>query len=183
MAHSLRAALRARNFAPDAQAAVGHVFTLAMQPRIAALDDDHHPAWLHPGRSALILLHDVEHVDLVVLIAAALHESVDTALQVPPAEIESGVSVAAVQALARIPMPGDEHLVERLLLLSSGLALAALSERLDHLRHLHLREDLIDSWSETHEEISRAWLPFAARTDTKLTRRYAHWVRTFAKRI
>ena len=183
MAHSLRAALRARNVAPDAQGAVGHVFALAMQPRIAALDDEHHPAWLHPGRSALILLHDVAHVDSIVLVVAALHESIDTALQVPTAEIEGGVSPAAVQALARIPMPGDERLVERLLLLSSGLALAALSERLDHLRHLHMREDLIDSWSETHAEVSRAWLPFAARTDTTLARRYAHWVRTFARRI
>ena len=41
MAQSLRAALRARNVAPDAQEAVGHVFALAMQPRIAALDDEH----------------------------------------------------------------------------------------------------------------------------------------------
>ena len=183
MARSLRAALRARGATTDEQSAVERVFALAMQPRIAALEDDHHPAWLHPGRSALILLHDVAHVDPIVLIIAALHESVDASLQVPAEQIQDAVGGSAWQALQSIPMPGSEKLVERLLLLGPGLAMAALAERLDHLRHLHLREDLIDYWADTHVEVSEAWLPFAARTDATLTRRYAHWVRTFAKRM
>ncbi|MGB1839624.1 MAG: hypothetical protein ACPHWZ_00835 [Longimicrobiales bacterium] len=183
MARSLRAALRAHGASPEEQEEVLHAFKLAMGPRLVALQDDHHPAWLHPGRSPLILLHDLERVDPAFLIVAALHESLDGGLRVPLHDIENDVGPAAVQALEQIPMPGDEQLVERLLLLSPGLALAALAERLDQLRHLHLRDDLIDQWADTHAEVSAGWLPFAARIDGTLTRRYAHWVRTFARRL
>ncbi|MDG2281673.1 MAG: hypothetical protein P8L45_01065 [Longimicrobiales bacterium] len=183
MARSVRAALRARGAATEEQDTVVRVFALAMQTRIATLEDDHHPAWLHPGRSALILLHDVERVDPIVLIIAALHESVDLVLQPPPGQIQKVVGASAWQTLQSIPMPGSERLVERLLLLGPGLALAALAERLDHLRHLHLREDLIDHWADTHVEVAAAWLPFAARVHPTLGKRYAHWFRTFAKRL
>lgn len=183
MARSLRAALRARAVTSQEQEAVIRAFALAMQIRIATLDDDHHPAWLHPGRSALIVLHDVQHVDPIVLIIAALHESVDVALQPPPEDIQEIVGASTWQTLQSIPMPGSERLVERLLHLGPGLALAALAERLDHLRHLHMRKDLTDHWADTHVEVSEAWLPFAARVDPTLATRYAHWVRTFAKRL
>jgi len=183
MARSLRAALRARGMVPDEQDAVLRVFSLAMAPRLAMWDDDHHPAWLHPARSALILLHDVEPVAPAVLIVAALHESLDAHLRLPLPEVERNVGSATAQALRQIPMPGDERLVERLLLLGPGLALAALAERLDQLRHLHLRDDVIEHWADIHTEVSTAWLPFAARTDGTLGRRYAHWVRTFARRV
>ena len=183
MARSLRAALRARGASPEEQDEVVHAFALAMGPRLAMLPDDHHPAWLHPGRSALILLHDVERVDTASLIVATLHESLDPGLCVPMRDIENEVGAATVRALEQIPMPGDEQLVERLLLLSPGLALAALAERLDQLRHLHLRDDLIDQWADTHAEVSAGWLPFADRIDGTLARRYAHWARTFSKRL
>lgn len=183
MASSLRSALRARDIGESEIDAVTRVHALAMGPRIEHIDDDHHPAWLHPGRSAMILLHDVERVDSIVLIIAALHESVDASLRVPGEQIRAAVGSHALEALQSLPRPGDERLVERLLLLGPGLALAALAERLDHVRHLHLREDLIDTWADIHAETSEAWLPFAARTDPTLARRYAHWVRTFAKRI
>jgi hypothetical protein len=183
MARSLRAALRARAVASQEQEAVVRGFAMAMQSRIATLDDDHHPAWLHPGRSALILLHDVEHIDPIVVILAALHESVDLALQPPPEDIQELVGASAWETLQSIPMPGSERLVERLLHLGPGLALAALAERLDHVRHLHMRDDLVDLWADTHLEVSEAWLPFAARVHPRLATRYAHWVRTFAKRL
>ena len=91
--------------------------------------------------------------------------------------------VFSTRTWTSIPRPGSDDLVERLLGLSRGVALAVLAERLDHLRHLHMREDLVDLWADTHIEVSGAWLPFCARIDKQLTVRYAHWVRTFAKRI
>ncbi len=183
MARSLRKALVGRGASEEDEAAVGRAYALGMKARIETLTDDHHPAYLHPGRNALLLIQDVEGVDPIVLVIAALHESLDEALRATAGEVEAEIGAGAMNALRTIPLPGDERLVERLLALGPGLSLAALAERLDHLRHLHLREDLIDVWADTHTEVSEAWLPFAARTHPVLTRRYAHWVRTFAKRI
>lgn len=163
--------------------AVGRAFEVAMRPRLVGLDDDHHPAYLHPGRSPLLLLHDVGTVDVSILVVASLHESVDAGLRADPSDVEEALGTAALRAVESIPLPGDERLVERLLGLGPGLSLAALAERLDHLRHLHLRDDLVDSWADTHREVTEAWLPYAQRVHPKLAVRYAHWTRTFVKRI
>jgi hypothetical protein len=164
--------------------AVDQVHELAMRRRVELLEDDHHPAYLHPGRTALILLQDVGAVDASVLILGLLHESTDSKLRPAATEVVDALGgEASLHALAAIPKPGDERLVERLIVLGPGSALAALAERLDHLRHLHMRQDLIDTWADTHAEVTAAWLPFAQRTHPKLAVRYAHWSRTFVKRI
>lgn len=183
MARSLAAAAR-RHGSTDADVgALTRAFELAMGPRLATLDDDHHPAYLHPGRSPLLLMRDVGDVDVSVLVVSAIHESLDGHLRVAPAEVEGTLGPAALRAVASIPRPGDERLVERLLALGPGLSLAALGERLDHLRHMHLRDDLMDVWADTHREVTEAWLPFARRVHPQLAVRYGHWVRTFVKRI
>lgn len=183
MARSLASTARSHGLAEDEVSALAGAHALAMAPRVDVLDDDHHPAYLHPGRSALILLRDVGRVDVSVLVVAALHESLDAHLRVGAEELEEQVGPAASEALASIPRPGDERLVERLLALGPGLSLAALAERLDHLRHLHVRADLVDLWPDSHQEVMEAWLPFAHRVHPKLAVRYAHWARTFVKRI
>jgi hypothetical protein len=183
MARSLAAASRRVGLSDVERASLGRAFTLAMEPRIAALDDDHHPAYLHPGRSARILLQDVGSVDAEVLIVAALHESVDGRLRLPDERVRRELGDATMGALETIPRPGDERLVERLVTLEPGAGLAALAERLDHVRHLHVREDLMDSWADAYEEVLGAWLPLAHRTHPRLATRYKHWARTFAKRI
>ncbi|MBT8489338.1 MAG: hypothetical protein HKN72_04595 [Gemmatimonadetes bacterium] len=183
MARSLAGAVSAKGASGDEVAALSRAFHLAMGPRVDLLDDDHHPAYLHPGRGPLILLQDVGTVDVSVLMVAALHESRDHELRVPAAEVEAEVGPAAKAAVESIPRPGDERLVERLLTLGPGLSLAALAERLDHIRHLHVRKDLVDDWAPTYTEVLEAWLPFAERTNPQLARRYAHWARTFVKRI
>lgn len=183
MRRSLSTAAVADGASDEEAHALARAFGLAMEPRLEALDDDHHPAYLHPGRAPLILIRDVGAVDVSVLVVAALHESMDARLRVPPAEIEDRVGPAALGAVDSIPLPGDERLVERLLTLGPGLALAALAERLDHLRHLHLRDDLSDHWADAFDETVAAWLPFAQRLHPKLATRYGHWARTFARRI
>jgi hypothetical protein len=183
MARSLAAAARSRGASEEDLPALGLAFTLAMRPRLKALDDDHHPAYLHPGRSPLILLRDVGAVDVSVLMVASLHESLDDHLRASAESVESELGGAALRAVESIPRPGDERLVERLLTLGPGLSLAALAERLDHLRHLHVREDLMHLWADTHDEVLEAWLPFARRAHPRLATRYAHWARMFVKRI
>lgn len=183
MARSLTSTARSRGLDENEVAALARAYSLAISPRVEILEDDHHPAYLHPGRSVLILLRDVGPVDVSVLVVAALHESLDAHLRIGPEAIEEHIGAAALHALASIPRPGDERLVERLLALGPGLSLAALAERLDHLRHLHVRDDLMDLWADSYDEVLEVWLPFARRVHPKLTARYAHWARTFVKRI
>ena len=57
----------------------------------------------------------------------------------------------------------------------------ALAERLDHLRHLHLKEPDAAA-REVWREARDVWLPFADRTHPDLARRYAWWTRKFTKR-
>jgi len=99
-----------------------------------------------------------------VLVVAVLHESVDSDLRVPSDLLAEAVGPATAAAVGAIPLPGDERLVEGLLSLGPGSALAALAERIDQLRHLHVREDLAARWADIYEEVTRAWLPFAVRT-------------------
>lgn len=183
MADSIASAARAQGIEGADFDRVNRAYALAMEPRVAALKDDHHPAYLHPGRSVLILLQDVGPLPGTTLAVAAVLESEDEHLRLPvgSAMDELGEGVAA--SLRSIPFPGDGRLTERLIGLERGLALAALAERLDHLRHLHLRADLRDRWTDHHEEVATVWLPFAERTHPKLGTRFAHWARTFERRI
>lgn len=183
MTRSVTAAMGARGFDERDVRAVGHVLDLAMSPRLELLTDNHHPAYLHPGRTARVLLDDVDGVDRTVLVVAILHESCDDRLRVRTERVAESVGASEAASIESIPLPGEERMIERLLALPSDVALAALAERLDHLRHLHLRDDLTGSWAEVHDEVSRAWLPFAQRVHPVLARRYGHWTRTFANRI
>jgi len=184
MVASLGKAARSAGLTAVDVKAVDRVHELAMQPRVGLLADDHHPAYLHPGRTALILLQDVGIVDVSVVILGLLHESTDSKLRPATTQIVDALGgEVSLRVLTAIPKPGDERLVERLVVLCPGSALVALAERLDHLRHLHMRPDLIDTWADTHAEVTDAWLPFAQRTHRKLAVRYAHWSRTFVKRI
>ena len=91
-----------------------------------------------------------------------------------------GEAVAAL--VESLPLPGDDRLAERLITLDEGPRLAALAERLDHLRHAHMREDRT-WWRAVHEEAGAVWVPVAERTHPRLATRYRHWHRTFARRL
>ena len=110
-------------------------------------------------------------------------ESQDPELRVPVERVAAELGEGVAASVRSIPLPGDDRLVERLLELERDLGLAALAERLDNLRHLHLREDLEAVWPDHHEEVTSAWLPFAQRVHPTLATRFAHWARTFVKRL
>lgn len=181
MAASLRRAAARLGLGEGEADWLKEVFRVAMARRLMALDDDHHPACLHPGRSALVLVHDVGRVGADVLATAMLLESRDLQWRASDAEVRH-VAPELPERLAAVPHPGDEDLVERLVLLDPGTLLAALAERLDHLRHEHLREPLTP-WPELHAEVGAVWLPMAERAHPQLARRYRHWHRTFARRL
>jgi len=154
----------------------------AMEPRVAALADDHHPAYLHPGRSVLILLRDVGPLPSHLLAAASVHETEDAALRVDIGWVRSALGERIGELVASLPSPGSEDLLERLVTLDPGACLVALAERLDHLRHAHLR-DAPAWWRTIHEEAGDVWLPVAERAHPRLGTRFRHWHRAFARRV
>ena len=182
MAASVAATAERRGFAPEDVRRVGRSLSLAMEPRIAALDDDHHPAFLHPGRSALVVLGDEPGAPADSVLLAALLESRDAHMRVDPEPVAELLGAPLAASLVSVPLPGNEDLVERLVTLPRPVALAAAAERLDHLRHEHLQEPTVP-WTELVKEVERAWLPFAQRTSPNMARRYAHWLRLFRRRI
>ncbi len=158
----------------------------------AALADDHHPAFLHPGRTALLLLHDAGERDPVVLAAGVLSETRDLALGAVAGELAvlSGWP-GGEQAMAlreQLPTgewrsdPGEEadaSLLEALVLAGDAVLRIAVCEALDHLRHAHL-------WAEGHERAravalaERVYGPLSSRVHPALSRRYAWWLRRVA---
>jgi hypothetical protein len=183
MAGSIGAAMRGRGIDRGTRDLVELALRVAMAPRIDLLPDDHHPAYLHPARSVLVLLHDVRTLEPAALTIAALHEAQDNRLRVDPQQLGELLDPAIAGLLERLPLPGHEALEERLVTLDHGPATAVLAERLDHLRHLHLRPELGDTWREVHSEVVRVWAPFADRIDERLAVRFGHWSRTFARRL
>ncbi|HEX7120697.1 MAG TPA: hypothetical protein VF212_18030 [Longimicrobiales bacterium] len=154
----------------------------AMRPRILRLDDDHDPLYLHPGRTALILLEDVGITDPAVLSAGALAETLrpDLAAE-PPAE--SSLAPGTLDILHEVPLPQRDRdtLAERLVTASAPARLVAVAERLDHARHLHLLDRSL--WTPLHRETREVYLPVADRTDPTLTRRLLRWCTAFAERF
>ena len=180
MASSVVRAALALGLDDEGVALVATAHALAMEPRVAALEDDHHPAYLHPGRGILLLLRDVGPLPAETLAAAAVHETVDEALRVPHERVRGRLGDSIADLVASLPGPGDQALLERLVTLDEQARLAALAERLDQLRHAHMRPDL--EWHAAWEEAAAVWLPVAERTHTRLADRFRNWHRAYGRR-
>lgn len=182
MARSLEGALRAHGVDASGAEKVGRAHLLAMEPRVRRLGDDHHPAYLHPGRTVLVLLRDAEVSDPSALAAGALVESRDRELRVPAARIRGVLGEAMAAWVGAVPSPGSEGLAEALVTAPPEVRRVALAEHLDQLRHLHVRGPAPD-WRRSFDEVVQVWLPVAERTGTRLAARYRHWTRTFRRRL
>lgn len=155
-------------------------FDLGMEPRVAL--DDHHPDHLHPARTALILMDDAAVRDPVTLAAALVTETRDPALAIDPARVRAlGTAVAAVAGDVPGPDTAAERLLESLVGASRDARLVAVAERLDHARHLHLRNRA--EWQEYHATTCSAYAPVADRTHPALAGRMAWWCTTFRQRF
>ena len=160
---------------------IGRAIEMAMAPRLATLDDDHHPDYLHPGRTTVILLDDVGLADPVALAAAALLDTRRGDLEVSERELTEQLSPDVIAFRNAVPRSGSDTLLEDLLASEHDVVLVALAERLDQVRHAHLWGDLSEART-AHEEASEVYLKMAERTHTRLANRYAHWGRAFARR-
>jgi hypothetical protein len=157
-------------------------FLLGEAKRIAAFRDDQHPDYLHGGRAAVILLEDVRVSDPATVAAAAAAESEDARVRITPAELAAVAGADAGRLLAELPVPAEagDRLTELLVVASEPARLAAVTERLDHARHLHLRAAA--GWAAFHETITRSYLPVAQRTHPVLARRLERWAYAFRER-
>lgn len=151
----------------------------ALSLRDGRLADDHHVDMLHPARSALILMDDAAIADPVLVAAAATLESRDLDLTLDLDRIDLRVSAVVRGIPSPVTTPRAE-LVEMLLSLNRDRMAVALSERLDHARHLHLRSP--DLWAAGLELEECAYLPLAARFGGAIGRRYDRWHRAFVRR-
>jgi (p)ppGpp synthase/HD superfamily hydrolase len=183
MAASL--ARTAQTFGVDGSgvALLSRAYALAMAPRIEHLDDDHHPLYLHPGRTALILLRDAGVSEAEVLAAACVTESEDEIFALDEGEIRSALGDGVAGLVAALPHPRSPTWTEDLVSAPVHIRLVVLAERLDHLRHAHLRAAGKEWERAVHVEVGAVHLPVAERTNATLARRYGHWHRTFARRL
>lgn len=183
MAVNLARVAREFGLTREGVARLSTAHALAMAPRVATLHNQRHPLYLHPGHTVLVLLRDAGVADPVMLCAAALTESEDAELRVGREPIRSEVGRDVEALVAEVPLPGREELAEELVRAPEPVRLVALGERLDHLRHAHLR-DADEAWRRAvHEEAMRVYLPVAERTHPRLAMRYRHWGRAFARRL
>ena len=176
-----RTAVRA-GIDPEGTGLLVDAFRSAMEPRRARIAEDHHPDYLHPARTMLILMDDASVTDPGVLATAAFAETRDRELAAPEAAI-GAVDPALPGRVAAIPLPdraGDRRL-EELLALPEGLAQVAVAERLDHARHLHLRDR--GEWAPYHAVTCEVYAPVAVRVQEALASRIAWWCATFPDRF
>ncbi len=151
-------------------------FLRAMEPRHRLLDDDHDPRYLHPGRTALVLMDDGGVRDPEWVRAAILTETESPDLAWTPGnETPEWIRVARAHA-REVPGMDDPGLAEHLVTAVPEATLLALCEYLDQLRHLRLwaGEVRVARAARTAAEVL---LPVARRSNPVLARRFGWWVR------
>lgn len=160
---------------------IGKAIEVAMSPRLAAIDDDHDPDYLHPGRTAVILLDDVGLVDPVALAAACLLDTRRDDLEPSDRKVTEGVGPAVTAFRSAVPRSGSVTLLEDLLAGEHEVTLVALAERLDQVRHAKFWRDKSEARA-AHQEAAEVYLKMAERTHARLAARYASWCRAFGER-
>jgi hypothetical protein len=155
-------------FSTEDRAGLVERATEVMAIRASRFGDDHHPVFLHPLRTVLLLL-EIGETDSRAHTSALLIDS------------ESGGPASRLvldpfpEAASEVFEAGEDERLERLLLADAWVRRTWLVERLDHVRHLHL-------WAgpaRTRDAIERAELeeaPLATREGGRLQRAWADWM-------
>ena len=162
---------------------VSDAYHIAMRPRLQFLPDVFHPDMLHPARTALILIENARCTDSGLLAAAQVTETLLPELRVGSDDVAAlGDDVAQIAGAVPNPLDCDrESLVEQLVTAEPEIAMIAVAERLDHARHLHMREDA--AWRDYYDETVAVYLPLADRVHEELARRLERWARAFQRRL
>jgi (p)ppGpp synthase/HD superfamily hydrolase len=168
-----------RGFSSADRDVIARAFSMAMEVRAEKLGDDHHPGFLHPGRTALILFDDADARTVSIVAAGCVLDSVHAELRVRPELLPDDVR----ELVEEIPVPDEsgEQLLEMLLAAGQSAQVIALAERLDYARHLHLTP--ASEWRGFHGTAKEIYLPVAARAHPVLERRLRWWCDMFERRF
>lgn len=182
MAERIARASRRAGFGDAVALRARRLFERVIEHRRSAVADERDPEFLHPGRTAIILTEDLRVLDYACVAAGIALDSLHPE-RTPDAEtLIMWDEHDAARLLGEIPLGADdEMLTEALVTASAAARTVALAERLDHARHLHLRD--AQDWTAFHQDVARLYLPLAARTNATLERRYKWWTRMFARRF
>ena len=165
----------------DDTALVEAAYWAAIEPRVEYFGNVFDFDVLHPARTALNLIELTQCKSAVVLAAAQLVETHHTELD----GVVSGELPENVRALARVvPSPltlQSEELLEALVTADDDVALIAVAERLDHARHLHMRDSSL--WADFYQQTQEVYLPVAQRLHPELYARYHRWATAFGRRL
>ena len=153
---------------------------LAMDSRTGRLDA-HHPDFLHPGRTVLVLALDCGLRDVTGLAAAALLESEHAEVRADLATVRRSIGNEVADWLGSVPLPGP-GLTEALLGAPREVQLVALAERLDQCRHAKFWTDL-SAKRRILEEVEAIYGPVAQRIEASLGRRFTHWSWAFGRSL
>jgi (p)ppGpp synthase/HD superfamily hydrolase len=164
-------------------ALVADAYHIAMQPRLRYLASVFHPDMLHPARTALILLENAGCTDARVLAAAQVTETLTSAMRVPSRDIAMALGDQVAELALAVPDPAarEETLVEELVTADEDVALIAVAERLDHARHLHMRDAA--GWPAYFRQTVSVYLPLAERVNEELFLRFQRWANAFQRRL
>ena len=161
---------------------VTEAYQLAIRPRLEHLSDVFHHDMLHPARTALILIENARCTRASVLAAAQVTETLFPEMRAEPEKIAGSLGKDVALLAEAVPDPADEEmLVEQLVTSSDDVALIALAERLDHARHLHMRERSL--WRAYFDQTVSVYLPLAQRVNEDLFLRFVRWTSAFEKRL
>jgi len=155
------------------------VFANVAETRAVRIGNREHQLVLHTARTVLILIEDCGANDATLLCAAAALDTSDRMLMpeldtlpLEPAETALIGDVCAAVAA--------EHPLEELLVADPRVRLLAVSEALDHARHLHLQPAA--EWPPMYDQACAVHLPIAQRTHDALARRFHWWCDMFRTR-
>ena len=172
----------ARRAGVDDVAIVEDAYWAVVPPRVQHFGNVFHHDVLHPARTALILIENGGCRDGIMLAAGQLTETYCPSLRVPQHVIATfDERVARLAAAVPDPLTAREALPEALVLAEQDAALIAVAERLDHARHLHMRER--HEWPGFFEQVLEVYLPVAQRISQDIARRFERWAVSFRRRL
>jgi (p)ppGpp synthase/HD superfamily hydrolase len=162
-------------------ALIEQAYWIAVSPRVEYFGNVFDFDVLHPARTALIIIELAGCRSADVIAAAQLTESYLPDLA---GKTSDALPVQVNQIAAAVPNPLDletAELVEALVTADDDVALIAVAERLDHARHLHMRDP--SGWRPFYQQVLTAYLPVAERVHPELHARFYRWATAFERRL